>query len=471
MASTRSKAHKQASNPNPVPEPLRISVPDAINWSAEPSGALAMGGSGTTGRYLVLLPPGGSGAQAGQRALENSLGIKAINAADFDETTSLASALADEGAVIFHELGVAVCQTAPDRFSQLSTAAATESAILAIEEERIVNATGEPHMENYLYGYRDGVSDLVDRLLHQARGETATAVTPTAGPTPNETDIAWGLAATDIPRTRFSGKGVRVAVLDTGFDLQHPDFVGRIVVTSSFVENETVQDEHGHGTHCIGTACGPQHPGQLPRYGIAYDAEIYAGKVLNNAGQGTDSGILAGIQWAILNKCAVISMSLGARVSPGQTFSRVFENVAQRALAAGTLIVAAAGNDSQRQQDLILPVNHPANCPSIIAVAAIDAQKQIAFFSCGGINAQGGQVDIAGPGVDIRSSWRRPPLYRTISGTSMATPHVAGIAALWAEANSDMRGPALGWLLLQSAKRLDLPTRDVGAGLVQAPQS
>jgi subtilisin family serine protease len=132
------------------------------------------------------------------------------------------------------------------------------------------------------------------------------------------------------------------------------------------------------------------------------------------------------------------------------------------------LIVAAAGNDSQRPST-ITPVSHPANCPSILAVAALDSGLRVASFSNGGVNLSGGQVDIAGPGVAVRSSWPRPTLYRTISGTSMATPHVAGIAALHAEANPDMRGATLGWLLLQSALRLQLITRDVGSGLVQAP--
>src|SRR4029453_4664466 len=133
------------------------------------------------------------------------------------------------------------------------------------------------------------------------------------------------------------------------------------------------------------------------------------------------------------------SMSLGAPVRVGQTFSQVFEQAAVRALAAGTLIIAAAGNESPPPQD-IQPVGHPANCPSIMAVAAIDKNFQIAWFSCGGLNPQGGQVDIAGPGVDVRSSWPRPTLYRTINGTSMATPHVAGIAALHYEAKKSRMG-------------------------------
>jgi subtilisin len=269
---------------------------------------------------------------------------------------------------------------------------------------------------------------------------------------------------------QLSGKGIRVAVLDTGLDLEHPDFVGRRITTSSFVSGEAVQDGHGHGTHCIGTACGPRQPGQLPRYSIAYNAEIFAGKILSNRGSGADANILGGIQWAITNGCQIVSMSLGASLcdQPNQGFSRIFESVAQRALAAGTLLIAAAGNDSERPGH-ICPVSHPANCPSILAVGALDQQLQVAAFSNSGLNPQGGQVDVAGPGVAVRSSWPRPILYRTISGTSMATPHIAGIAALLAEANPEARGRALASLLLQTARRLDLPARDVGSGLAQAP--
>jgi subtilisin family serine protease len=258
-------------------------------------------------------------------------------------------------------------------------------------------------------------------------------------------------------------------VLDTGFDLEHPDFAGRPVEARSFIAGEQVQDGHGHGTHCIGTALGAKCPGVRPRYGIAYEADIYAGKVLSNAGSGADSGILAGIEWAVGNTCAVVSMSLGARVRPGQAFSQVFERVATRAQRQGTLIVAAAGNDSSRPAD-IWPVSHPANCPSIMAVAAIDVQGAIARFSNRGINPDGGQVDIAGPGVDVHSSWPMPTRYRRISGTSMATPHVAGIAALYAEADATARGAALGRALAGGALRLQLPSSDVGAGMVQAPQ-
>jgi hypothetical protein len=395
---------------------------------------------------------------------------------------------------------VAVVTLPPEEARRTSLLAADDDAVLVIEPERIVYAlegawsnggigvglaptpglTPTPVATmptlagsagglnlDFLLGYQQAVNHLVEHLIGGRSTLPGAAGATLASLAVDESQLTWGLQATRVPESSFSGKGVKIAVLDTGLDLGHPDFVGRQITPRSFISGEDVQDGHGHGTHCIGTACGPKQPGQLPRYGCAYESEIFAGKVLSNRGSGSDGGILAGIDWAIRNGCAIISMSLGAATMQGQSFSRVFETVARRALNQGTLIVAAAGNESSRPS-LIAPVGHPANCPSILSVAALDQRLLVASFSCGGINPQGGQVDIAGPGVAVRSTWPRPTLYRTISGTSMATPHVAGIAALHAQANPDMRGGSLGWLLLQSSRRLDLQARDAGVGLVQA---
>src|SRR5262249_25853002 len=279
----------------------------------------------------------------------------------------------------------------------------------------------------------------------------------------------WGLQATRVVNSRFSGRRVRVAVLDTGFDFQHPDFNGRAIVQQSFVPGQTPQDGFGHGTHCIGTAMGPLRPPVGRRYGCAYGADIFVGKVLNNQGSGNDQGILAGINWAITNQCRVISMSLGAPVQVGEPFSPIYEAAAQRALSRGTLIIAAAGNESRRSQGIFRPVGRPANCPSIMAVGALDSQLRIADFSCRGINANGGAVDIAAPGVAVYSSWPMPARYNTISGTSMATPHVSGIAALWSEARGGASGAAPWHLLSRTARRPMLPAPDRGAGVVAGP--
>ena len=273
--------------------------------------------------------------------------------------------------------------------------------------------------------------------------------------------------ARDADRSSFTGKGIRVAVLDTGMDLKHPDFKGRSIRRASFISGESVQDKHGHGTHCIGSACGPAKV-RGRRYGVAPEAQIFAAKVLSNKGSGPDQSILNGINWAVRNNCQVISMSLGSRVQQGQAHSPIYEFIAQRALARGSLIIAAAGNDSRRAF-FIAPVSRPANCPSILAVGALDARMGIGRFSNAGLNANGGQVDIAGPGVRVFSSWPMSDRYRFLNGTSMATPHAAGVAALLAQANPSARGSDLSRLLVQGASRLSLPSRDVGAGLVQAP--
>jgi subtilisin len=385
---------------------------------------------GLTGRSLVLFAQ--DGAERGVAALGTATGLTVASA------TATGADLAAAQAFLFQRLGVAIVAASPEEIRQ----AGDTGAILAIEPERTVFALEVPSPDPRL---------------------------PGGGAAVDESQATWGVQAVGAAGSAHSGRGVGIAVLDTGFDDTHPDFAGRDLTMRSFVAGEPARDAHGHGTHCVGTATGPQHPATGPRYGIAHEARIFAGKVLADDGSGMDAQILAGINWAVENGCAVISMSLGAPTRPGQAYSQVFEQAARRALGAGALIVAAAGNESKRPAPPA-PVGHPANCPSILAVAALDAELGIAPFSNRGLNPNGGQVDVAGPGVDVLSSWPMPTRYRTLSGTSMATPHAAGVAALLAQANPDSRGAALGMLLTGTARRLpDLPSADVGAGLVQAP--
>lgn len=419
-----------------------------------PMSAQPVGEPETTGRYLVLLRE--DAIDAGVQALSESVNVNLYST----------EAAESHNAVVLNQLGVAIVEALPEQLSTMRISAEENSPILAIEPEQVVYAL-EPLptqplnlSADYLIGYRDAINHLIDKLLPAQQASLIQAV--------NEAESTWGLQATKVISSCSSGKGIKVAVLDTGFDLAHPDFIGRKVVSKSFITGEEVQDGNGHGTHCIGTACGSSRPARLPRYGVAYNAEIYAGKVLSNQGSGSDSGILQGIEWAITNACDIVSMSLGSAAQVGATFSQVYETVAQRALKRGTLIVAAAGNESRRDTGVINPVGRPANCPSILAVGALDSDLKIAYFSNRGINPSGGQVDIAGPGVNVYSSWPMPTQYRTISGTSMATPHVAGIAALHAEA-SGLRGQELWNLLTKTARRLALASEDVGAGIVQAP--
>jgi subtilisin family serine protease len=389
---------------------------------------------GTTGRYLILLEQDWGTAH---RELRRVAGIQAVDSAE----AGLTDPLWEADALVMREVGVALVSADPEQVGALAAAADEPGPIALIEPERVVRA--------------------IETVEGSEPVETTTAAAV------SEDVYTWGLQAVGAPNSTATGKGIRVGVLDTGFDLAHPDAKGRTIMSKSFVQGQEVQDGHGHGTHCIGTACGPRTPESGPGYGIAYESEIFAGKVLSNEGSGADGGILAGISWALTSGCRVLSMSLGSAVGAGVPYSRTFERVAVRARAQGMLIVAAAGNESKRSLGVVSPVGHPANCPTILAVGAVDVGSQIGDFSCGTVDVTGA-VDLVGPGVDVLSSWPMPRRTRRIGGTSMATPHVAGVAALHSQATG-AKGFELWARLVQSARRLPLASTDVGAGLVQAP--
>src|SRR5215468_2987048 len=282
----------------------------------------------------------------------------------------------------------------------------------------------------------------------------------------DETSVTWGLEVTKVALSTLSGAGIKVAVLDTGFDRNHQDFRGRSITKKLFATRSSENDTQGHGTHCIGTACGPQRPTNGPRYGIAYEAAIYAGKVLGDDGMGTDRSVIAGMDWALDQGCQIISMSLGSAAKVGDQPNADFEQIGKACLDGGTVVIAAAGNESSRPGH-IAPVGSPANATTIMAVAALDRALAPAPFSCGGINP-GQDVDIAAPGVDVLSSLPGNR-YGRLNGTSMATPHVSGVAALIAQSDVKYRGRALWERLLELAGPLPHPVRDVGKGLLLAP--
>lgn len=283
-----------------------------------------------------------------------------------------------------------------------------------------------------------------------------------------DANSTWGIDVTRTSKSQYTGKDVKVAILDTGFSKDHPDFISRNIVADSFVPREDFNDEHGHGTHCTGIACGFQNQEGL-RYGIAKESEIYIGKVLSNRGSGAQSWVLNGITWAINNECKVISMSLGSRVFAGQGYDIAYERAASFALSKGSLIVAAAGNDSARSQNVYNPVGSPANCPSVLCVAALDESLNVADFSNKAINSDG-EVNIAAPGVNIYSSWLVSEGHKVISGTSMATPFVAGVIALLWEKFPKMSPGLIIKELIKIAQNLpNQVTEDVGSGLVIAP--
>ncbi|MEJ8280850.1 S8 family serine peptidase [Pseudonocardia spirodelae] len=409
-------------------------------------------GGTLTGRYLLVLSDDLTGDDdAARSAVAEITGLA--------EVTSSRDAGPGVRPTLFARLGVAVAELAPERLR----AVRDDRRFVAVEPERVLRALGTSPgglSADYLRGFADAAGVLAEKAAGAAAADT-----PAPAQFADDDRTTWGLKATGADAAAETGAGITVAVLDTGLDLTHPDFGGREIESRSFVDGQEVQDVQGHGTHCIGTSCGPSAPGSGRRYGIAHEARIMVGKVLGDDGSGTDAGILEGIEWAIAGGAHVVSMSLGADLNE---VSAAYENAGRRALDAGTLIVAAAGNNAQRSAGDVGFVGVPANSPSIMAVAAVDAALAIADFSAASSAVEGGQVDIAGPGVDVYSSWPMPQRTNTISGTSMATPHVSGIAALWSQ-RTGARGRDLWTRLTQSAQRLTLPSGDVGAGLVRAP--
>lgn len=396
-----------------------------------------------TGRYIVTYA---DNAQEETTAHLKALGLRTADARDFTDQAASVEDVGDADVLMLPEIGVAVisAEAAGERSARLQeSVAASDQPIAAYEPEYFVFA--EDLSTDYIRGFRRAIDAL-----------SADAILPDLqDPDEFEAQVlgaTWGLAACKVPISARSGAGIRVAVLDTGMALNHPDFVGRPIVSHSFV-GQPVQDLHGHGTHCTGTSCGPQAPvGTTPRYGIAYQAPIFIGKVLSNTGSGATGGVLAGMNWAIANRCAVISMSLGSQSPPQAAYTAA----GQAALNNGCLIIAASGNAAAQ-------TGAPANSPTIMSVASLDPNLRPSSFS------NFGKIEIAAPGRDVFSSVPMPQRYGIKSGTSMATPHVAGCAALWAQTGANLRGQALWNKLLASAKPLAFPAARVGKGLVQAP--
>lgn len=325
----------------------------------------------------------------------------------------------------------------------------------------------------YLRGIRDAANLAISYYdggtLTEAQGSlNAPAATPSAFAT-----MTWGLKAIGVASAfpPLSGRGVKVAVLDTGLDLDHPDFRNKVVVgvsAKSFVSGISVQDVHGHGTHCAGTICGPRESVGGIRYGVAPDADLLVGKVFNNAirPKATDDDILEGITWAEENGARIISMSLGSKRDTDGDFPLLYETVAKRLLTRqdnSILMISAAGNASERPTSFVC-VENPAACPSIMAVAAIDADEQIASFSCKQLDDIGA-VDVSAPGVAIYSSVTGGT-FEEFDGTSMATPHVAGLAALYLERDPNLTARHLFDELKARAQSIG-DAADFGAGLVR----
>ncbi len=253
----------------------------------------------------------------------------------------------------------------------------------------------------------------------------------------------------------YTGKGITVAVLDTGVDQTHPDLATQEIGEKNFTSSRDNVDRYGHGTHVASIVAGTGAKSGGKYRGVAPDAKILDVKVLGDNGSGPDSGIIAGMQWAAEQGVDVINMSLGSFDSP--EIDPLEEAVNTLSAKYGTLFVIAAGNYGPSTST----ISSPGSADAALTVGAVDRNNQIADFSSRGPRDGGGVIkpDITGPGVNIVAALHAAgqigdPVvdgYTSLSGTSMATPHVAGAAALLAQQHPSLTGSQLKARLVGSS--------------------
>lgn len=320
-----------------------------------------------------------------------------------------------------------------------------------VETDRVVNwLKGAPAAMPAPPAAQIDLGEAARGILERIRG--LQPVRPGVAPDPEQ---PWGIrrvnaaAAWNTPRGQ--GAGAAVAVIDTGVSRNHPDLAGTVVGGFNALDParpEKWDDDQGHGSHVAGTIAGRRDGKGVA--GVAPMARIYAVKVLDADGNGGYSDVIAGIEWAVKNRIPVANMSLGADEG-----SEALSRAVKAATRAGLTIVAAAGNSGGS-------VGYPAAYPETIAVAASDVKDAVAEFS-----SRGPEVDFIAPGVDVKSvnfegGWVE------LSGTSMAAPHVAGLAALAYARGATSPGAIRSALLTATARLPNHGAQLQGAGMIDA---
>ncbi|MFF4169421.1 S8 family serine peptidase [Streptomyces sp. NPDC001744] len=283
------------------------------------------------------------------------------------------------------------------------------------------------------------------------------------------------IGAPEAWRAGYDGKGATVAVLDTGVDATHPDLAGKLGEVRNFTADPTANDGHGHGTHVASTVAGSGAASGGSHKGVAPGARLLIGKVLQDNGSGSYSAILGGMEWAARSGADVVSMSLGGQPTDGtDPLSLTLNDLSEE---TGTLFVVAAGNAGGDYT-----VGAPGAAEKALTVGAVDRDDTLASFSSRGPRAgdNGAKPDLTAPGVGIvaaraaGTSMGRPvdASYTAASGTSMATPHVAGAAAILAGQHPDWNGRQLKDALMSTTRTApDRTVYEQGTGRVDVARS
>ncbi|MFJ8055364.1 S8 family peptidase [Streptomyces sp. NPDC096142] len=269
----------------------------------------------------------------------------------------------------------------------------------------------------------------------------------------------------------YTGKGVKIAVLDTGVDADHPDLRTQVIASRNFSTAADANDHFGHGTHVASIAAGTGAKSHGTYKGVAPDAKILNGKVLDDSGSGDDSGILAGMEWAAQQGADIVNLSLGGQDTPG--VDPLEAEVNRLSAEKGILFAIAAGNEGPES------IGSPGSADAALTVGAVDGNDKLADFSSTGPRVGDGAIkpDVTAPGVDITAAaapgsvidkevGENPPGYLTLSGTSMATPHVAGAAAILKQEHPSWGYAELKGALTGSAKGGNYTPFQQGSGRI-----
>jgi subtilisin len=340
-----------------------------------------------TTRRIVVFAPGTSAAQ--RLALAKSTGAKIVRELPL--------------------INAVVVETPSRQVSASDTKLTALAEVSRIDQDPKINwlkAVDAPGIDFRLPNMEAIMAPLAALRTRKGVAEPA----PTAG----SQVIQWGVKRVDAPAawSTSRGAGVKVAVIDTGLDMTHPDLAGNIKGGwNAIAKSDNFNDDHGHGTHCGGNIAALDN--SIGIVGVAPKADLYGVKVLDADGSGTFDDVIAGMQWAVDNHMEVASMSLGADQG-----NPALADMVAAMKKGGVTLIAAAGNSGGS-------VGFPGAYPEAIAVAAGDENDQLADFS-----SRGPEVAVIAPGVNIYSLSKNGG-YETMSGTSMATPHVAGLAVLY----------------------------------------
>ncbi|GAB3942921.1 S8 family serine peptidase [Kribbella albertanoniae] len=376
----------------------------------------------------------------------------------FDVTTLIAEGATDSTPVIIRYAGKASARSA--------VAGTTGGRVLASLGARATRVSqGEAFWRSLTPGKTARVASTVTRISLDRRVKVNLdqSVPQIGGP------AAW--------QRGFTGKGVKIAVLDTGIDPTHPDVAGRVAAAEDFSESGDAADHHGHGTHVASIAAGNGTASDGKYKGVAPDATLLNGKVLDNDGNGYDSGIIAGMEWATAQGASVVNLSLGGGPSDGtDELSQAVNRISKQ---TGALFVIAAGNCFRPTPGT---VSTPAAADEALAVGNLQRDGLPSSTSCHGPRKGDGALkpELSAPGTDLvaaraaGTSLGEPvdENYTTLSGTSMASPHVAGTAALLAQAHPDWKADALKARLISTADpQQGSSLAEQGAGRVDADQA